>query len=370
VLTTFDRHLLREWLRILGLVLLATIGLLVVQVMLDDFRDLREYGAGAWDGVMYFVVTIPSFLALVLPLALLVSLLYALGRLHRANELTAMRAAGVGFLRLTRPIWAVGVLCCALVWLLNSKVVPWSVEESRTRSEMLQLRQQQDLPLDRRGAVGAVVFNNPEEGRMWFINRYGRFMETAYGVTVSLLDPDTRRETGRIVAAEGRRLPQGGWEFLDGRSYTFNGETGDMEDPARFARVTYPEFDEVPGLMMLIDRRPEDLSLDELRAIRDHLRATGSPKQIPYAVRYASLLADTLSPLIVIAIAIPFAVSGVRMNPAVGVAKSIGLFFLYYLLATLGRALAVKGLVPPELAAWIPNIALSLFAAGLFVRLR
>ena len=44
VLNTFDRHLLREWLQILGLVLLATCGLLVVQVLYDDFRSLRELG--------------------------------------------------------------------------------------------------------------------------------------------------------------------------------------------------------------------------------------------------------------------------------------------------------------------------------------
>src|ERR1043166_7834087 len=42
---TFDRHLLREWLQILGLVLAATCGLLLVQVLYDDFRQLRDLGA-------------------------------------------------------------------------------------------------------------------------------------------------------------------------------------------------------------------------------------------------------------------------------------------------------------------------------------
>jgi len=42
---TFDRHLLREWLQILGLVLLATGGLLVVQVLFSDLRDLNQVGA-------------------------------------------------------------------------------------------------------------------------------------------------------------------------------------------------------------------------------------------------------------------------------------------------------------------------------------
>ena len=115
-MNTFDRHLLREWLQILGLVLAATCGLLVVQVLYDDFPWLREYGAHGWVLWENVIVTIPSFLAIALPLALLISLLFVLGKLHRANELTAMRAAGVGFMRITASVWFVGVLCCGVSW--------------------------------------------------------------------------------------------------------------------------------------------------------------------------------------------------------------------------------------------------------------
>ena len=44
-MNTFDRHLLREWLQILAIVLAATCGLLLLQVLYDDFRDLKELGA-------------------------------------------------------------------------------------------------------------------------------------------------------------------------------------------------------------------------------------------------------------------------------------------------------------------------------------
>ena len=126
---TYDRHLLFEWLTILGLVLCATVGLLLVQVLYDEFRDLRELGARGLDLWMYVFVTVPSYLAIALPLALLVSLMYTLGKLHRANELTALRAAGVSLGRITAPVWAIGLLACALSWWLNTTVVPWSVEE-------------------------------------------------------------------------------------------------------------------------------------------------------------------------------------------------------------------------------------------------
>ena len=46
---TLERHILGEWLKILGLVVATAIGLLLLQKMYDDFRDLLENGAGAVD---------------------------------------------------------------------------------------------------------------------------------------------------------------------------------------------------------------------------------------------------------------------------------------------------------------------------------
>ena len=74
--------------------------------------------------------------------------------------------------------------------------------------------------------------------------------------------------------------------------------------------------------------------------------------------------------MIVIALAVPFAVSGVRVNPAVGVSKSIGLFFLYYILMNLATSLATKEVLDPMLAAWLPNLGMSCVALWLFARLR
>lgn len=370
-MNTFDRHLLREWLSILGLVLGATIGLMLVQVLYDDFRSLRELGARGLDMLMYFVVTMPSFLAVVLPLALLLSLLFVLGKLHRANEFTALRAAGVGLGRITAPVWIVGFLACGLSWWLNSSVVPWSVEASRELRDNLSFRKQAtQVAADRIGVVESVAFDNQRAHRMWFFNRYSRYLRVAFGVTVSELDSQ-RRETSRLVAAEATYDEQGGgWVFKDGRVLTFNPETGELQGAEAFSREVRSQYHEDPKLMLLIDRRPVELSFFELRRLIDYLEFENTAKSLPYAVRYFSLIADTLGPLIVIAIAIPFAVAGVRVNPAVGVSKSFGLFFLYYILANIASSLATKQFIDPMLAAWLPNLGMTALAVWFFAKLR
>jgi lipopolysaccharide export system permease protein len=369
-LNTYDRHLLREWLSILGLVLCAMLGLLLLQVMYDDFRTLRELGAGLAGMGRYFLVTVPSFLSIVLPVALLISLMFVLGKLHRANELTALRAAGVSLRRITAPVWVAGVLACGLSWWLNTRVVPWSVEQSQSMLDGLQFRKEAGVrAAGYVGAVYSVGFDNPHARRMWFFNRYSQFTHRGYGVSVSMLDGQDREGT-RILATEAWPDPARGWVFSHGRELRFRPETGELVASTPFVERIEPDFDEDPELMLLIDRHPSDLALPQLQRLMAYYEAENQTKGIPYAVRFFSLIASTLAPLIVIAIAIPFTVSGVRVNPAVGVSKSIGLFFLYYIFSTVATALATKQLIDPQVAAWLPNGGMALLAIWFFIRLR
>ena len=370
-MNTIDRHILCEWLKTLALVLAATMGVLLLQEMYDNFSDLLDHGASAVDITILYAVRMPSFLTVVLPLDVLISLLYCLGQLHRNNEFTAMRAAGLGLFRLTRGIWIVGVLCCALMWQCNSRVVPWSVEESRRIEDSIRFRHEARTEgAESAGLVKSVTFDNRPGGRLWFINRYSRFTGRAYGVTISILDA-RRRETTRFLAREAEYHPvTRSWTLRDGSEIDFDVDTGETVRPSTFTERTFADFHEDPQLMLLIDRNPVDLSFRELRQLIDYLTSDGSPKVTKYALRYYSLIADTLGCLIVIGIAIPFAVYGVRMSPVVGVSKSIGLFFIYYLLSSLANTIGGRGLLTPEAAAWLPNLVMIGLAGWFFVRMR
>jgi LPS export ABC transporter permease LptG len=370
-LNLLDRYLLAEWLKMLGLLLAATIGLLLITALSSDLRDVIELGAGAGDIVLYFATLMPSYLTLVLPLSMLLSLLFVLGKLHRNNELTAIRAAGLNIFATTRSLWFAGLFFCGVSLLLNSSVVPWSVETSSSLMDSFEFRAEaKRTEGDTLGLISSVAFDNRPQNRMWFMNRYSRYSGKAFGVTVSELDPQ-RREKTRLMAREATYDPgRRAWTFFDGREQWFDPELGELMRSVTFAEKTVPHFSEDPDLMLLIDRKPSDLSVNQLRRITDYFHAEQSPKVLRYEVRYYTVMFSTLGPLIVIAIAVPFAVSGVRVSPAVGVSKSIGLFFIYYILNSLGAILGGKGFIEPVWAAAMPNLAMIGIAAWFFGRLR
>ena len=367
-----DRYLLREWLKIFGLLLVATLGLLLLQAAYDDLSDLLGLGANAADVGVYFAVKLPGYLALVLPLALLLSLLYTLGQLHRNGEIIAQRAAGLGLARITQPLWLAGALLCLLVGWLNASVVPWSVEEARAIKQRLGLHAQTGAAAGPRAELAGwrdnAAFDNRRAGRMWFFNRFNPVTRRGLGVTVSELD-SRRREITRLMAREARPGPGGrGWVFLDGRQIQLDPETGVILGTEQFSDLPKLYYMEDPALIAAFDLNPLDLSFRELDRLMDYLVAEDNPKVAAYAVRYYGLLADALVPFIIILLGVPFAVSGVRVNPAVGVTKSIGLFAMYYLLVKTAAAAGGSGLVPPLWAALLPNAVMLMLGGILFAR--
>ncbi len=371
-LNLFDRYLLREWLKWLVLLLAATTGVLMMGALYDNFRDFIQLGAGAGAILLYYLTLMPSFLSLVLPVSMLLSLLFVLGKLHRNNELTAMRAAGLNIFATTRSLWMAGIVLCGVQLLLNARVVPWSVEATHSMDETMKIQAEaaKATPGGALGLVSSVAFDNRRQNRMWFINRYSQVTGTAYGATVSELDRQ-RREKTRIMATEARYdLVRHAWTFSKGREIWFDPEQGEVIRSMTFEEKTVPYFSEDPALMLIIDRKEAELSFNQLRRITDYFSSEENPKFLRYEVRYYSLLFDTIGPLIIVAIAIPFAVSGMRVSPAVGVSKSIGLFFIYFILCKIATPLGTTGTLEPIWAAMMPNLAMVGLATYFFGKLR
>lgn len=106
-------------------VLGVIVGLALLFAFIDELGDL-DAGYGVAEAARFILLTIPSRIHELLPMAALIGCLIGLGTLASSSELTIMRAAGVS---LGRIVWAVmkPLLVLMLVGLLIGEYVsPWS----------------------------------------------------------------------------------------------------------------------------------------------------------------------------------------------------------------------------------------------------
>lgn len=184
-----SRYVLKEHLGPLTFSLTALTALLLLQYIAKQFGNLVGKGI-PWSAVAeFFLLSIPFTFALTLPMAVLVATLHAFSRLAAENEVTALKASGVGLSRLMAPVLiaAAGVTVFMLVF--NDQILP------RTNHQLAVL--QSDIAQKKPTfALREQVINEVSPGKLFLrANRLDESSNLMRGVTIYDMSDPTRRRT-------------------------------------------------------------------------------------------------------------------------------------------------------------------------------
>lgn len=115
--------------------LFALSALTAFQLLNQIARRLGELvGKGLpWSWIVeVFALSIPFIVTTTMSMAVLVAVLYAVGRLAADHELTAIRASGIAIGQLMVPLLSAGVLVAVVAFLFSDQVLPRSNHRLRT----------------------------------------------------------------------------------------------------------------------------------------------------------------------------------------------------------------------------------------------
>jgi len=369
-----DRYLLRELVAPLGFCLG---GFLVFWIAFDLFSDLGRMQVNrlrAGDIAEYYLVKAPEFVVVVLPLSLLLALLYSLTSHARHHELTAIRAAGVSLWRLSLPYFGVGLAASLVLFAMNELWVPQAAERAE---RILSRRVDRQKDARDRHRVRDFGFKNARDERTWQMGLYDERTGEMFRVEVDWIEGGARR----WMFADRAALTNGAWTFFNVREF--------RDDPRAHAELvpslqtnvlTMPAFSETPDEIRseiriaprlgLRGARKADMPVSE---ILDYLRLHPNPARPEQAYLYTKLHGRLAAPwtcLVVVVIALPFGAASGRRNIFVGVAGSIFICLVYFLVLQLGLALGAGGYLPAWLAGWFPNLGFGLAGLWLTGRVR
>lgn len=131
-MSILDRYILRQLVAPFGFSLAALTTLMLLDQVAKTFKLLVGKGLGWQIVAEVFALSIPFLIAVIVPMAVLVTVLYTFTRMASDNEINAMKASGVSLLRITLPaIGAAAVVAVGLYW-FNDNVLPESNYELQT----------------------------------------------------------------------------------------------------------------------------------------------------------------------------------------------------------------------------------------------
>ena len=231
---------------------LATLtSLFLLNQVARHFGDLVGKGLGGAVIGEFFALSIPFIIAMTTPMAVLIATLYAFSRLAAENEITALRASGVGMTRILVPVIFAGAFFAMLMVAFNDQVLP------RTNHRLRKL--QTDIARKKPTfALREQVINEVSPGKLFLrtmkIDGADDLMRDV--MIIDLSDPLRRRT---IHADSGRMGMSKNMSDLELTLYDGYSQEIPKEEPGKLQRLFFNvDFIRVKGVADTLQRTEED----------------------------------------------------------------------------------------------------------------
>ena len=345
-----SRYVFREFLTPLFYCLAGFLSIYVLFELFGSFARIVDSDLSIGDIVLYFCGYLAPFFHYLAPAALMLATLYTMWMFCRHSEIIAMRASGVSFFAIVKPILLIAFMMALFVtWVAECFVPTYSPWAAQLKSDR--------FDLSKIVKADNIVYRNAVGNRTWNIDALLKKDGTSLkNVKVTVDRPGGERE--RTIIAERADYLDGEWFFsgVKVQHYDLLGQEVATLTPELDALSlrSYPDFSEEPA-DFIAQNRPwkYNSTLDRLRYLETHPELDKKNRD--------ECLYDTLEKimapfacLIITLFAIPAGIASGRQSVFRGIVGALALFFSYYGVTILAMVLAKTGYCPPFIAAIFP----------------
>ena len=357
-----NRYIFREISLAFIMILFVMTFVLLMGKMLQIMDLIINKGISVTSILHMIMLIMPSLMIFTLPIALLISILIAMGRFSADNEITALKSSGMSLLQMFYPAAAASLIAFVITIFMTNFLAPagnYAVKrllfEQVTKNATIALKEKafnihflgllvyaDKIPADGEYMEGVFVSDSRLRGEENIIIAKKAFVVADPRLMIVKL----RLENGSIHSVS-RDLKN--YRKIDFKVYDINLNLG-MTLLAKFTDE-YKEIEEMTLTDLMKKKKKKDLPLP---AKRDIIMEIQTRFATPFACIFFGLLAMPL---------------GIKSHRAVkSKAFAFGLVIVgaYYLLRVGGAALVENSLLPPWTGAWIPNMIFAILGTYVF----
>ena len=290
---------------------------------------------------------LPSFLLVTIPMAFLLAILLAFGRLSGDSEITAMKASGISLYGLLPPVFCFAMLAYLAGAFTTVYAVPWG----NTSFKRLLV----DV-VESRASLGIKekVFNDDFPGMVIYTDNYDQQGHNMTGILIQ--DERDPLAPSTIFARSGVIVTDPATKII--RLRLDNGSIHRAQGNSGYRLVEFKNYD----LSININQNARTANINELDMSLDELRSNLASGRFDAKIRrdmeleYHRRFALPFACIVFALVGMPLGIQNQRSGKAAGFSLSIGLLLIYYIVLSAGKALGEKELLTPFLAAWAPNL--------------
>jgi lipopolysaccharide export system permease protein len=356
-----NRYIFRE-IAIPFIIILFVLTFVLLMGKILQIMDLMvNKGIRALDIGHLIVLIMPNFMLFTIPVALLVAILIAMGRLSADNEITVLKASGVSLIQLYYPVAVASLLAFVAAMVIGYFLVPQS--NFATKRLLFELASQN-------ASIGIKekVFNADFKGLLLYADKIpadGEYMEG-----VLILDNRIMGKTNTILAKKAFLVADP--KLMIVKLRLENGSIHTVSsDLKSYRKVDFKSYDINLDLSTTLasvtdeHKSSTDMTMTELLA-RMKNKELGDAVVRELAIEVHKKFSIPLSCIFFGLLALPLGITGHRAVKSRGFAVGIIIVSAYYLLRIGGEALVENGRLAPAIGVWTPNVVFALLGIYLF----
>lgn len=303
-----------------------------------------------------YLYWLPDSMFMVLPAAVLFATVFAIGALTRHSEITAAKASGISFYRFIAPIFA-GALIATVLGLILGELAPIT---NKKRLEILQSKSA-GLGNDRYNFAYAA-----DGGRVYKVGALHLSDATIDGMVIE------RKGNGPdypsyVLSANSAKYTPKGWSLRNGALHIIPDTLHNLT--FSFDSLVDRHFTEAPKQLTLAQKAPTDMGFRELGRFIESMERSGAEVN-ELRVERMLKLAIPITCIVILLFGAPLATSTQRGGAAYGIGVSLATTVVFLMLIQLTKGIGGKGMIPADLAAWLPSIIFGVVGIVLFARVR
>ena len=349
MLKSLDRYILKQILQTLLFVLIALCAIFIIVNFMERMDTFMDSKVKLETIVNYYIVYLPEILKILTPISILVSCLFTIGRLSNNNEITIMKAGGMGLYRLLVPIAFVGLLLSVGQFLFNGWIVPKAnLEKERIARDYLN-RARSGKPINQ-----LAFRDNPNKNVL--INYYDPIIQRGYGITIenykNIDSPIPKLESKMEAQTISWDSTEKKWQLKDVilRNIISNSKIRTSRYSSLPMELNFNEKQ-----IEKISRRVEEMTFTELKEYIELLRIGGKDIK-KLEVDYHCATALPLANFIVVLFAVSFASVKKKNGLATQIAAAMVVSFTYLMFFEVFKPLGTALKFSPQLVGWFANI--------------
>jgi lipopolysaccharide export system permease protein len=372
---TLQGYLAREVAQATGFVLLALLSIFAFFDVVAQLDDVGENGYTLRAALLYVLLSQPSRVYELMPIAALIGTIYALSKLAASSEFTIMRVSGMSTRRLALWVSGVGLALVAATYLMGEVVAPplerlaqrvrIQATSSGVATEFRSGAWVRDIVRDEAGNVERLRFVNVRVVRpdtttaLWRIFDFDaqfRLRSISTAESGVYLAPDAQQRGAWLLAGVVEtRIPA---VERDDATPTAAGTQIVREAQRRWDTELSPE---IFGVLLV---SPERMSLLGLAQYVRHLEENRQRTE-RYEIAFWNKIFYPLAILVMMALALPFAYLHVREGSvSLKIFTGVMIGVVFYMLNKLFAHLGLLNTWPPIVVAALPSLVVLSVALG------